>query len=197
MSVLKQTSKSEKQMAVSLAVLEIIEQDGLAAVTHSKVARRSKVSRAWIYEYIGQNKLAFIEFAAETMAQYFSRIELNLPTNNEDLQKKLSEGVDFLFNSTMQNPVIVKLYFRYRGTSNPIGNVISKYEKKWLALALKSATKTLGLAQPEAELFVETALMIRLAFAHRVVTSNKPYEARQKAEQVFNYAHHLMEHIKI
>lgn len=37
--------KEEKQLAVSLAVLEVIEAHGLLGVTHSKVARKAGVSR--------------------------------------------------------------------------------------------------------------------------------------------------------
>jgi len=186
------STKEQKQIAVSMAVLEVIEKDGIIGMTHSKVARKSGVSRAWIYEYVGKEKNAFIEYAAESIASYFSRIKMNLPDTKEKLQLQLKDGIQFLFDSATNDPVIIKLYFRFRGTANPIGEVIRKYEKQWLNAATKSVTKSLGLPAEQAALFAELMLTLRLGFAHNLATSGKPAEARARTEKIFEFLHGMM-----
>lgn len=192
MSVSK-NSKEDKQLAVSIAVLEVIEKDGLLGVTHSKVSRKSKVSRAWIYEYIGKEKSALIEFAAEVFASHFSRAKMTVfPKTKSELEQQLKEGVNFLFDSVEISPVIIKLYFRFRGTANPLGHVIQKYEKHWLAGASKTATEILNLPPAQAVNLAELILTLRLGFAHRFATSAKPLEARERAKQIFDFIHSLV-----
>ncbi len=192
MSGTSKSTKEEKQIAVSKAVLELIEVDGLNGVTHSKVNRRSGVSRAWIYEYIGKDKNAFIEFAAETLASHFARIDLELPANKEQLSLRLNDAVNFVFDSVAKDPVLIKLYFRFRGAKNPLGQVIKKYEKKWLNNAIKSLIDILGLSVEQAALAAEFALTLRLGFAHRYATSENPQNSREQAEKIFEFVHGMM-----
>jgi len=192
MSASKNT-KEDKQLAVSAAILEVIEKDGLLGVTHSKVSRRSKVSRAWIYEYIGKEKSALIEFAAEVFASHFARAKMTtFPKTKAELDHQLQEGVDFLFNSVEISPVVIKLYFRFRGTSNPIGKVIQKYEKQWLAGASKTAIDVLHLPAEQAAIIAELVLTLRLGFAHRFATSTKPVESRERAKKIFDFIHSML-----
>lgn len=192
MSAPIQNKKNGKQMAVSLAVLEIIEKDGLLGVTHSKVSRKTGVSRAWIYEYIGKDKNAFIGFAADAVASHLARVKMDLPSSKEQLQNQLKDGVHFLFTSVIQDPVIIKIYFRFRGTQNPIGEVIAKYERYWLNVATESTAKILDLPADQATLFAELVLTLRLGFAHRIASSEKPNEARDQAEKTFDLIHGLI-----
>lgn len=189
MSVKNKSTKEEKLLAVSVAVLEVIEKDGVLGVTHSKVSRKSGVSRAWIYEYIGQDKNAFIKFAAESVAGYFSRIQMTLPADKEQLKSQLGDGIQFLFDSAIKDPVIVKIYFRFRGTGNAIGKVIEKYESQWTKIATKSAAKILNVPDGQAALIAETALTLRLGFAHKIASSESPKEARAQAEKIFDHLH--------
>ena len=192
MSASKNT-KQDKQLAVSVAILEVIEKDGLLGVTHSKVSRRSKVSRAWIYEYIGKEKSALIEFAAEVFASHFARAKMTtFPTTKAELEHQLNEGIDFLFASVELSPVVLKLYFRFRGTANPIGSVIRKYEKQWLTGASKTATEVLHLPAEQAAIIAELILTLRLGFAHRFATSTKPAESRERAKKIFDFIHSLL-----
>ncbi len=185
--------KEIKQLAVSIAILEIIENDGLLGVTHSKVSRKSKISRAWIYEYIGKEKSALIEFATDVFAGYITRITLaELPQTREALEAQLKEGVEFLFNSVEQNPLIIKLFFRFRGTTNSVGKVIQKYEKKWLENAAKTIVSIIGLPSHQASLVAELILTLRLGFAHRVATSSNSPQARERAESIFKMIHMLL-----
>lgn len=192
MSATKNT-KTDKQLAVSVAILEVIEKDGLLGVTHSKVSRKSKVSRAWIYEYIGKEKNSLIEFAAEVFASHFARAKMTtFPKTKEELHHQLQEGIDFLFSSVELSPVVIKLYFRFRGAANPIGKVIQKYEKQWLTGASKAAREVLHLPAEQAATISELILTLRLGFAHRLATSTKPYETRERAKTIFEFVHTLL-----
>ncbi len=185
-------TKEDKQVAVSAAILEVVERDGLLGVTHSKVAHRSKVSRAWIYEYVGKEKSALIEFAADVFAGHIARVKLTtFPKTKAELGKQLREGVDFLFDSVELNPVVIKLYFRFRGTPNPIGKVILKYEKQWLTGASKTAAEILHLPADQAVLIAELVLTLRLGFAHRIATSVDPADARKQAQKTFDLIHSI------
>lgn len=193
MSVTPRSNKEHKQLAVSVAVLEVIEKDGLLGVTHSKVARKSKVSRAWIYEYIGKEKRALTEFAADVFASHFARVKItDLPKTKSELEDRLKEGIDFLFASVELSPVIIKLYFRFRGTANPLGHVIEKYERQWLDGASKTLVKVLDLPAEQAATLAELILTLRMGFAHRFATSAEPDEFRERAKQMFNFIHSLL-----
>lgn len=188
-----ENSKERKQLAVSIAALEVIESDGLGGVTYSKVARKAGVSRAWIYEYIGSEKSELIEYAAEVLAGHFARIKLTeLPKTRADLEIQLEEGIDFLFTSVELTPVIARLYFRFRGTSNPIGEVIQKHEKQWLAKASKTLVEILGMPKEQAGLLAEFVLTLRMGFAHRFATSKNKAEAKVRAKQSFSFLHALL-----
>lgn len=191
-SVGPKSSKEIKQLAVSIAILELIESEGLLRVTHSKVSRKSKVSRAWIYEYIGKEKSQLIEFGADVFAGYLARVGLkDLPHTKEELQIQIKEGVRFLFDSVEQNPLIIKLFFRFRGTPNAVGKVIQKYEKQWLENATKTVTTILGLPFDQACLLAESMLVLRLGFAHRIVSSSNFRQSRERAETVFDMIQNL------
>ena len=111
---------------------------------------------------------------------------VELPKTKESLHLQMKEGVGFLFDSVEQNPLIIKLYFRFRGTANPVGKVIQKYEKQWLENATKTIAAILGLPTDRASLLAETMLTLRLGFAHRVATASDVKKSRERAEAVFN-----------
>lgn len=187
------SAKEDKQFAVSVAILEIIEADGLLGVTHSKVSRKSGVSRAWIYEYIGKDKSELIEYGADVFASHIARAKLaELPRNREELSAQLKSATTFLFDAVEQNPLIIKLYFRFRGSQNPVGKVIQKYEKQWLATAVKTLTTVVGLAPDQAATLAEFVLTVRLGYAHRLATSSNAKLARAAAEKTFDMIHTMI-----
>lgn len=193
MSVLSKikNSKEQKQIAVSKAILDVIEKDGLNGVTHSKVSRKAGVSRSWIYEYIGKEKSSLIEYAAETLANQFARTDMALPKTKDQLDERLKEGIGFLFDSVEVSPGIVKIYYHMRGKKNPIAEVIRKYEKRWLDGATKSISSIFGVDQEQASMIAELILILRLGFAFRVASSEEPQLARSKAEKTFDLIHKL------
>ncbi len=111
----------------------------------------------------------------------------SLPETKEQLQTQLKEGIQFLFDSVERDPVVIKLYFRFRGTENPVGNVIKKYEKSWLENASKSVAEIMGISKEQSVMLAELMLTLRLGFAHRFATSSKPKEVRETAKKIFQF----------
>lgn len=178
--------KENKQLAVSVAILELINSDGLSGITHSKISRRSGVSRAWMYEYIGKEKQALIEFAANVFGAYITKAnEVTLPQSRAELFERLEEDTQFLFDAIGSNPAVINLYFRFRGTENPVGQVIAKYEKHWLKDAVEMFKSALKCSAKEAEMLAEVLLTLRLGLTHRLATAKKPAEARARLSEVF------------
>jgi AcrR family transcriptional regulator len=192
-SVPTKNSKEAKRLAVSIAVMEIVERDGLLGVTHSTISRKAKVSRAWLYEYIGRKKEALIDFAADEFGAHISGADDVLPKTKQELQAALVEGIDFLFDAAELNPTVTKIYFRFRGTDNPIGRMIQKYEKHWLNGAEKTLVDILGVSPDEATTLAELILILRLGFAHRLATTAKAKEARARAKKTFEFIHALLD----
>lgn len=193
MSAANRNSKESKQHAVAVAILEIIEKDGLLGVTHSKVSRKSGVSRAWIYEYIGKQKESLIESAADAIAADLTRAQMTVfPKTRAELERQVAEGTDFLFESTEINPVAIRLYYRFRGTLNPIGRVIQKYEKRWMKDASRTLTEVLEMSPDHAELLSEFMLTLRLGFSHRIATSAKSSGSKESARKIFGFTHALL-----
>jgi len=194
----KANGKEGKVFAVSVAILEVIDAEGLLGVTHSKVARRSGVSRAWIYEYLGKDKGALIEFAANVFGEYITKAEQNgLPQTRAELVRHLEEDTEFLFDAIAGKPALIGLYFRFRGTANPVGRVIAKYEENWLAHATAMFESGLKLARSEAQMLAEVLLTLRLGLTHRLATAVEPARARARAAEIFARLHERLPPLSI
>jgi hypothetical protein len=186
-------SKEIKQRAVSKAVLEIVEMQGLSGITHSKVSRRSKVSRAWIYEYIGKEKVDLAKFAAQIFGEQFARVGGDLPKNASEIRRQLDEGIHFLFDCAVEDPVIIRLYFRFRGASNALGEIIERYERIWLESAVKKLEDFAKLPREQCLRLADLMLALRLGSCHRIITSENPEVARRAVEKTFGEFHALVE----
>lgn len=167
--------KSEKYFAASRAILEIIEREGPHKLSHAQISRLSKVSRAWIYEYMGKNKEDLINIASEVFASYFTlnnkTVEPNTP---EEFMVLLKQGQDIAFQKAQSEPILLKLYFRFRGTATPIGSAIKKYEKHWIDFISKCLIRAESIEPKKALATTRAILVLRLGFLHRIATSSTP-----------------------
>jgi hypothetical protein len=166
---------------------------GLSGVTHSKVARRSKVSRGWIYEYIGKEKSDLTRFAAEVFAEEFARVGNNLPGSVGEIRQQLDDGIRFLFDCAMADPVIIRLYFRFRGANNALGKIIELHEEKWLTCAAGKLAVLTQLPSERCMHFANLMLALRLGACHQIVTSENPLATRQQVENTFCELHAFVE----
>ncbi|MDO9182140.1 MAG: hypothetical protein Q7U04_07015 [Bacteriovorax sp.] len=180
--------KTEKYFTVSRVILETIEKDGLNNLTHSLISRKAQVSRAWIYEYMGKDKQDLIDVASEIFGGFFTKTDNNIEINSKaDLLELLAVGNNLTFLKIKSEPVIIKLYYRFRGTSTPIGIVIKKYEKHWLDFMSENIGRILKFDQTKSLSISKTILTLRLGFSFRIATSSVPakelVDASQSLEQ--------------
>jgi len=180
--------KEQKRFAVSQSILEIIERDGLKGVSHSRISRHSGVSRPWIYEYMGKDKQDLIQVAADVMASFFVRAhDDTLPESGAAFEARLSDGTKYTLECAVTYPVVVKLYYRFRHATNPLGKVIDKYEKHSLDYLVKCLVKVHHLATPVAYQIAQVILTIRMGFAHLVATSPTPKKRAEEAKKTIGF----------
>lgn len=165
-------SKSQKYFSVSRAILEIIEKGSFNDLTLSNISRHSKVSRAWIYEYMGKEKQDLIQAASDIFASYFTKLDTfkNVLTI-EDFKANLNEGHEQAFLKLKDDPIIIKLYFRFKGTDTPIGTSIQKYEDSWLEFMANNLKTILKFDQKKAINASRIILFMRLGNYHHVASS--------------------------
>lgn len=189
--MIMEDSKSQKYLIVSKAILEIIENEGPNHLTHSQVSRRSHVSRAWIYEYMGKKRSDLIEIASDTFSNYFTfkSLKKDIKTKKE-LINHLRDSQDEAFLKIMSTPVIIKLYFRFKGTPTPMGISIEKYEKSWLDNIADNLVQSLKYSQEKSLTSANTILTLRLGLYHRVVTSKEPSIELLEAKKILELFYH-------
>lgn len=183
-------TKSQKYFAVSRAILETIESEGPMHVTHSQVSRLSNVSRAWIYEYMGREREDLINVAADVFGSFFIKATTSIEVHTiKELKALLLEGQEISFQNVRAEPVIIKLYYRFRGTETPIGAVIKKYEKHWLEFITSHLERILKLEKEKAHNYALTILILRLGFYHRMATSSNPDKDYFDAKETIDLVH--------
>lgn len=183
-------AKSEKYFNVSRAILETLEQEGVSALSHTLIARKANVSRAWIYEYMGRERQDLLDIASETFGSYFTRTNIPVEIKTaEDLLKLLRAGHEMTFQKLEAEPVLIKLYFRFKGTNTPMGTVIKKYEKHWLDYMTKIFMRVLNYNEAAALNICRIILTLRLGFCHRIVTSSNAAKEKKEAWESLEHIH--------
>jgi hypothetical protein len=163
--------KEEKYLAVSEAILRVLYEDGLSNLNLSRVAKISKVSRAWIYQYMGRDRADLIRIAAESCSSFFSRSHIDLKQKSSaDLKQLLYEGAEFSIRTAVQSPIFLRMYFKFKGSSNLIGKTISKYEAIWIENHIDHFKKVLRISEVKAEETARTILMLRFGICHQLIS---------------------------
>lgn len=125
------SEKEEKYHRVYTECLKLIHEQGLRAVNHSSIARHAKVSRPWIYKYVGDSKEELIQNAAKYFSTRFINFNLEKVKINsvKDMLRSLWEGTKNNLNFTNDYPFIIPLYIRFAGTNNVLGRTIDEFEQ--------------------------------------------------------------------
>ncbi|MBS1971329.1 MAG: hypothetical protein JSU04_13560 [Bdellovibrionales bacterium] len=183
-------AKSEKYFNVSRAILEMLEQEGVAALSHTAISRKAKVSRAWIYEYMGRDRQHLLDIASETFGSYFTKTNISVEIlTPADLLKLLRVGHEMTFAKMEAEPILIKLYFRFKGTKTPMGATIKKYEKHWLDYMSEIFMRVLKYDEAEASNICQIIQTLRLGFCHRIVTSAHPIKEKEEALKSLELIH--------
>lgn len=163
-----QDEKIEKVKRVAAATLNIIWQNGIRYLSPTRVARSAKVSRPWIYKYIGGSKEALMASAVDYFGRLFSRID----------QSTEAKGVEGWMNDEMRDlqknfalskecPWILPLYYHFKGSQNVIGRGIEKIEAEYLDRKAVQLRKVIGVSPATSRLVAELMATYKLATVHR------------------------------
>lgn len=187
--------KSAKFEAVAKAILELLSQSGVSGVSHTKVARVSKVSRPWIYKYVGKSTQALIEFAAIHFGQQLLEVgkSSRRANSSEELTELALQSSWLLLEKFSDLKEILPLYFRYAGTKNPIGLMIEKLENDQLKEMTGALSRLFKISAVEARLNAEMILAIRMGIGFRysqlgLKKQNSLPEMKKSLRRLFEYS---------
>jgi hypothetical protein len=122
-------TKEEKMIRVAESSLELLHEKGPDGLIYAEVARRSAVSRPWLYKYFGGGHGPLIQFAS----RHFFKLLADMAPAQPHLSKrewleKLMRNNDRLLTYSAKYPGAIRAYFYYRGNEGSIGDQIHELE---------------------------------------------------------------------
>ncbi len=162
-------SKAQKIDLVHHRLLELIAERGIENVGIAELSRRAKVSRSWIYKFLGNNRGALIHQAALSFGRSFATQDVQTvqPRNKSELVALLREGSEKVFSDTARNPWIPIMYFRHWGLHDPIGLVIDQLEATYIRTLTGWLEKILSFKSAKANARARMLLQYRMALAYK------------------------------
>ena len=128
----KERNKLLKQNIVAEKILILLAQQGTQAVTHAKLARAAKVSRPWLYKYIGSSKNDLLEFAVAFFGRIYAELDcsISVRTPKQWVEEQM-RGFNQQMDDSTKYPWILAIYFRFSGQRDIVGRAIAVIEKKY------------------------------------------------------------------
>ncbi|MBC7690185.1 MAG: TetR/AcrR family transcriptional regulator [Methylotenera sp.] len=187
------TDKGKKFETVAEAVMLILNQSGISAVNHTQVARLAKISRAWLYKYVGARPEDLIEFALDHFGKLFmGRGGPIAGAKPDELRQQFVENTWPILSFLEQKPAVLGLYFRYLGTANAVGRKIHELESRQLDLLAKALSGGFKLTAKEARAVAEVMISFRLGLSFRY--SQTKMSTRYSQEEVDHALHRVVKH---
>jgi hypothetical protein len=174
--------KSQKYSQVSEACLAILSIKGLNALNLSGVAKRSGVSRAWIYKYIGGDKEDLLTFSLKTFGEKLlepSRVGQSLTP--EEWKNYYLPELTRTHTLTKTHPWLPNVYYRYRYSSSSVGKVIREIELNAKKARAKELTESWGVSEKGAKSLASVLVAIRMGLAfHWISCSDEDVKDQMK-----------------
>jgi hypothetical protein len=165
------TGKESKFEEVANAIFSILARRGLENLTHTRVASTSKVSRAWIYKYIGKTQKELVDYSLLTIGRAFARTELfNDQLCPKEVRKSLFRGTFEMLDNAKANPDVMAIYYRYIGSGNVIGEKVREIDHEHVQSVKNRVKRGFKFSESEALSFSETLHSLRMGLAHRYST---------------------------
>lgn len=160
--------KQAKFQAVAEAIFTILIRGGIENLSHTRVAEVSKVSRAWVYKYIGKSSEELIAFSLDAIGKEFAKVGVLLSKQSaDDVRTSLFHGTFRMLANSEANPALMALYSRYAGTMNPVGRKIAELEEEYLGAVRSRLERYFGLPAEEAVVVAEVLHGMRMGLAVR------------------------------
>ena len=170
---MKEREKAEKIECVAEWTLRIIDVHGLESLSFARVARAARVSRPWLYKYIGRSKDELVEVAARRYGNLVAGADRrpSLGSREEWIHDTMS-NTQRLFVHTRERPWMLRIYYQYKGTNTTLGHVILDLETRYLDTHTREISHVWDMPEDEARIFAESLMAARLGMAHRY--QNRP-----------------------
>jgi hypothetical protein len=168
-------SKEAKLQRVAEATLKIIFETGKTQVSISKLSVEAKVSRPWIYKYLGGSHKALIEHAIDYYGALYARLDHDMRVSDP------KEWVELIVQRTRRMWAeaghwkwLVPIYFRFRGSKTLLGQAIDKIEGRYQVKLAQSMRSSFGISNEMANLYAEMLTLFRMGLAHRFSLDDRP-----------------------
>ncbi len=174
--------KEKKYIRVAESILNLLLVGGIPAVTHARVSRSAKVSRAWLYKYVGAKRGDLIVYAIDHFGKIFIEIgreNLSVATKREYFKNTLSTTSRMLDHS-VQYPWIIPIYFHFRNSKSIVGERIRHIVDMYMNAHAAEISKHYKLSKAQARTAAEafTGMRMGLAYSYLVNQMDKKVDKR-------------------
>lgn len=141
---------------------------GISALTPARVARAAKVSRGWIYKYLGSGD-CLIEFAVDRLGKEFAELGSPIRAKNRDeLHDAIIVGSRRMYAKAVEQPFLLPIYYRYLHSPTPLGERIREIEDVYLRRLADSIHKSLDTDSMRARQLAELLTSLRMSLGFRI-----------------------------
>ncbi len=167
---MKTDSKSEKVNSVATSILRLLDQKGLKDITHSNVSKVAKVSRSWLYKYIGKNKSDLIDFAIINFGKQFTNLDRPYRGKNPaSFKKAVLLGNIEMFENALKMPHLISLYYKYNRSENELGKAIRQIETQYLKKMVNKIIQIYKADQVTAKYVADIMTSMRMSIALQMI----------------------------
>ncbi len=172
---MEKSGKGNKFDQAARTAIEMLAMFGMERITISALARKSGVSRPWIYKYIGSDPGAIVDLAIKSMGEAFT--ELNRPAfeakDFDAWNTEVALGTRALFEDVRRIPALVQIYWRYHETDTSIGKHIREIEGRYLARFAESSAGALKISHSKASELGRLISLLRMGAAAQDFESSR------------------------
>lgn len=163
----KQVSEKEQKFeAVTLTLFALLQTVGPSKITHSAVAKKASVSRAWLYKYVGAEKEDLMVMAIRNLGKRLTERDLaEVISTKQELSESIVLGMSRMFENTVNFPWFIPVYFKYRGSRSAIGETIAEVEQDYIARQSKHFEKIFKYPKKRAVVAAEVLTSFRMGLA--------------------------------
>ncbi len=158
-------TKEEKFIRVQECALELVA-SGRESLSVSRLARKTKVSRPWIYKNFGSSQDELLVSAAKFVGERFAELEeLRRPGTLKDLLAYFLDGAERTLVEVDKYPWIPKIYFDFLGDKGALGETVRGIESAYRRRVTDQLCQ-FGMSQEEASRRAMASVKLRMSVSH-------------------------------
>lgn len=185
--------KQEKLARVAKSITGIVARFGFDSLTPSRLARAAQVSRPWVYKYIGGSKEALANFAVDHFGKLLTQLDASLkPSSVEFFESDETKRLEVALEFADENPEVIQIYYRYKGTPTIMGRAIEKIEEEYRKAKYFQIKETFKVTDQEAKVYAEILQSLKMGLCHQWVTGTlKADTSREEFLQIIAKTFHI------